>query len=169
LNKKDLVKQWRPEMKAMGFVYRDNMFRYAATEGQPLQFGISVQKNLHDDSFKINPTIYARNPLSGTPDAQVLMGNVRPDGIYLHVFRDSWWTQATLREALAAAKKHALTWFERYGKATYLAELLAPAIHEKLGLISVIEPMDEASTTLPWAAPRTPKVGPMIGQPSCIT
>lgn len=105
-----------------------------------------MQKNLHAETFKISPMIIAKNPFMAAPELLILMGSVRPNGISLHVFPDSWWEECALPRALEAVKSYAMSWFEQ-------------AIREESDLTHVMEPTEPSSTTLPWAPPRVRTVG----------
>jgi spermidine synthase len=48
----------------------------------------------------------------------VLLGNLRPNGILLHVARSSWWTPDALKEAMGALKRYVLEWHHRVGLRT---------------------------------------------------
>lgn len=154
-----MIQQWKPELKALGFAFKNNVFRYAPSEAQPVKFDVSVQKNLRDESFKINLSAVVKNPFADQPDSVILMGNLRPGGVSLHVPRDAWWPPEALPQALEALKVQALPWFERHKDPSYLAELLERAIKEKSDVVHILEPADPGTSALPWAPPRTPKVG----------
>jgi hypothetical protein len=144
LGKADVVKRWRPEMSAIGFLYRDNMFQLGETTEDYLQFGVSIQKNSYANSYKINPSILIRSPFVETTKQQLfLMANLRRDGIYLHERTESWWAPESLPEALDLLKRLALPWFREWGKATFLVEKVEIAIRERKHLINVFEPLTQ--------------------------
>jgi len=84
---KDVIKQWKPELKELGFVYQDNVFRYGPTAEEPLKFDIFAQKNVREDTFKVNLAIVVKNPFAEQPDLPVLMGNLRATGVSRLRFR----------------------------------------------------------------------------------
>lgn len=160
MSKADAIKQWKPEMKAFGFPYREGLFLYEHPEPGHLDFAVSVQKNVRAETYKVNAGIVLRNPLHDDPQLElVLEGNVRPGGIFLHVDRSSWWPPESLGAALEAFKMHGLDWYRRIGKTDMLAALAEAAIREVKDIASLIEPID-TSTIPDWlpAAPR--KLGP---------
>ena len=155
-----VLKQWKSELEALGFAYQNRMFMYERRESQFLQFGVSVQKNVHDTSSKINPSLLFSNPwVEGSDPELLLLGNLRADGIYLHVARSSWWAEDALPDALRGLKKYALPWFEKVGRVADLAEIVEAAIREKCSVIDVMEPLPESVTALPWAPPGPRRVG----------
>ena len=126
-----VLKQWKSELKTLGFAYQNCMFMYERRESQFLQFGVSVQKNIHDTSSKINPSVLFSNPwVEGSDPELLLLGNLRANGVYLHVARSSWWPEDALPDALRSLKKYALPWFQRVGRVAYMAETVETAIHE---------------------------------------
>ena len=154
------MKAWQSELKALGFVYTNRMFMYEANEPQFLRFGVSVQKNVHDTSSKINPSLLFVNPLiEGSGPELVLLGNLRPDGIFLHTARSSWWPEDTLPEALKALRNFALPWFRKVGRVDYQTEIVETAIREKRTVVDVMEPLPESITALPWGPPPASTVG----------
>jgi hypothetical protein len=160
LGKADVVKQWRPEMRAIGFLYRDNMFQLAATTEENLQFCVSIQKNSYATSYKISPSILLRSPFVETTKQQVLlMANLRRDGIYLHERTESWWPPESLPDALDLLKRLALPWFREWGNATFLAAQVEIAIRERKHLINVFEPLtqeEQAAIARVWYTPADP-------------
>jgi hypothetical protein len=144
-------------MRANGFLYRDNMFQLAETTEDYLQFGVSIQKNLYANSYKINPSILIRSPFVETTKHQLfLMANLRRDGIYLHERTESWWPPESLPEALDLLKRLAFPWFREWGKPGYLAEKIEVAIRERKNLIEVIEPLtaeQEEAIARAWPRP----------------
>jgi hypothetical protein len=64
LRKADVVKAWRPHMRALGFVYQDNAFTFKETMGQPFQLVVGVQKNLHSDTYQIPVQIVIASPFA---------------------------------------------------------------------------------------------------------
>ena len=68
MDKAEIVKKWKPDLKARGFVYRDNMFQLQETTNQPLHFTISLQRNLHSEtSFSLNAMLLQGYPGTSTP------------------------------------------------------------------------------------------------------
>ena len=113
MGKADVVKKWKPEMKELGFVYRDIMFQLKETIEQPLHFTISIKRNLHSETYMIHATILIKSPFAQDSSWQVLvMGAFRPDGIYLHVRNENWWPPESLPEALNAVRRFALPWLK---------------------------------------------------------
>jgi hypothetical protein len=162
LSKADVIRQWKPELKSLGFEYQDGMFVYDREEG-PLDLAISIQKNVRGETYKINPTILFRNSLLAEPKREVIvLANVRADGIFLHVARSSWWPENALADALRALKQHVLDWFHRVGRVDHLAEIAETAIREKKSIAEVIEPLDEAAAAPPWLQGVPRQVGPMF-------
>ncbi len=160
MSKAELVKQWKPELQAFGFAFRGGLFQYERREDGHLELGVSVQKNVRSETYKINPSILFRNPLQADALPELLvLGNVRGDGIFLHVLRSSWWPPETLPDALRALKQHVIDWYHRVGRIDYLATVAETAIREKTSLVEAIEPMDPSLTKLPWAPDTPPRVG----------
>jgi hypothetical protein len=157
VTKTDVVKQWKPELKALGFAFRERLFLYERPEPGHLELGVSVQRNTGSDTYKIGPSILLRNPLrEGSPLELVLLGTLRADGIFLHVTRESWWPPEALGDALRALRQHLIGWYRRVGRIDYLTAAAETAIARVEDLVQVLEPMDAAVTALPWApdAPR---------------
>lgn len=157
LGKADVVKGWRPELKALGFVYRDIMFQLKETIDQPLHFTISIQRNLHSETYMIHAMILIKSPFSQESSWQVLVsGKLRPNGIYLHVRNENWWTPESLPEALDGVKRFALPWFREWSEVSFLAEKHEVAIRERRYLFEVFEPLspeqEEAIARL-WPRP----------------
>ena len=160
---RDVVKQWKPDLRSLGFALRGSVFRWNAAENdQYLFFDIAVQRNRNEETFKVNTMILAQNPLASGPEQVVLMGNIRSDGVYLHISRDSWWRQPDLPRALEVLKTHAILWFKKHGNPEYLARVIEDAIEKKSDLTHVLEPLDESMTALPWRPKRTPVVAPRL-------
>src|SRR5580704_5204497 len=155
MGKADVVKDWRPELRALGFVYRNNMFQLDETKSQYLQFGISIQKNSHTDSYKVNPSLLIRSPFLESPKQELfLLANLRGDGIHLHVRTESWWPTESLQVALDALKCFAIPWFREWGRPAFLAEKTEMAIREGKNLIDVFEPLTpEQKATIARAWP----------------
>jgi hypothetical protein len=142
LGKVDVVKAWKPEMNALGFVYRGNMFQLQETIDQPLHFAISIQRNLRSETYMIQPTILIKSPLEQDSRWQVLvMGKLCPNGVYLHVRNGAWWPPETLPEALDGVRSFAVPWFRAWGKTSFLVEKHEIAIRERKHLIDVLEPL----------------------------
>ena len=157
VTKADVVKLWKPEVKTLGFVFRGGFFQYEQHEPGHVDLGVSVQKNTRAETYKINPTLFFRNPLlDGEVPQLLLLANVRPGGIFLHVTRESWWPPEALADALGVLKQHVIDWYRRVGRIDALAAAAERAIEQKEDLIQVLEPMDAAVTALPWA-PDTPR------------
>jgi hypothetical protein len=157
VTKADVVKQWKPELEPLGFAFRQGLFLHERPEPGHLDLGVSVQRSTSSDTYKIGPSILLRNPLrEGSPLELLLMGTLRGDGIFLHVTRSSWWSPEALPDALRALRQHVIGWYRRVGRIDYLAVAAETAIERTEDLARVIEPMDPAVTTLPWA-PDTPR------------
>src|SRR5690349_1586990 len=102
MDKMHVVKTWKPDLRKLGFAFKQGMFQFLETEQHPLHLIISIQKHQRTDRFKINPTIIIKNPLLHSVSAEVLvMGNVRQEGIRLHVTAESWWAPQFLGQALS--------------------------------------------------------------------
>jgi hypothetical protein len=146
-----VVRSWKPELKELGFIWVKGAFYFAKTRNEPLQLIVSVQRNLHSSTFKINPSILLRDPfVSGAQEELFLQANLRKDGIYLHVTAASWWHAAELDEALGALKKYVLLWFQEWGRPGRLAEILETSIREEKGFIEAAEPLPDEATRVPW-------------------
>jgi hypothetical protein len=149
LGKADVVKAWKPELKALGFVYRDNMFQLKETIDQPLHFTISIQRNLHSETYMIHTMILIKSPLSQDSSWHVLVsGKLRPHGIFLHVRNENWWKPESLTEALDGLKRFALPWFRKWSEASFLAENHEVAIRERKHLFEVFEPLSREQEEL---------------------
>jgi hypothetical protein len=147
----DIVRSWKPELKELGLVWKKGAVYFANTRNEPLQLIVSVQRNLHSSTFKINPSILLCDPFVSVAEGELfLQANVRRDGIYLHVTAASWWPAAELGEALGALKKYALPWFQEWGRPGRLVEILETAIREEKGFIQVAEPLPDEATRVPW-------------------
>jgi hypothetical protein len=156
LTKALVVRLWKPELEAFGFVFRNGLFRYRSREEGHLDLAVSVQRNTRSETYKINPSILLRNTLlESAPSELLVLANLRVDGIFLHVTRSSWWPPEALADALRALQQHVIGWYHRVGRIDYLAAVAETAIREKASLVDVIEPMDRSATALPWA-PDTP-------------
>ena len=60
----------------------DGMFIHKQSGSPFLLFGISVQKNVRDDTYKINPSILFKNPFVEGANAELLLlANLRTDGV----------------------------------------------------------------------------------------
>lgn len=160
LRKADVVKRFKPEMKALGFVYRDIMFQLKETIDRPLHFIISIQRNLHSDTYMVHTSILIKSPFAQDSRWQVLvMGKLRPYGIYLHVRNENWWPPESLAEALHAVRRFALSWFREWGEASFLVEKHEIAIRERKHLIDVFEPLSAEQRELiarVWPRPADP-------------
>jgi hypothetical protein len=143
MSKADAIKAWKPEMKAFGFPYKEGVFLYERPDAGHLDFAVSVQKNVRADTYKVNASIVFRNPLVGESQLELLIdGNVRADGIFLHVDRSSWWAPEALPNALAAFKTRGMEWYRRVGRIDYLANVAETAIREVKDIVDIIEPID---------------------------
>jgi hypothetical protein len=160
LGKADVVKQWKPGMKALGFTYRGNMFQFVETTDQYLQFAISIQKNLHSDTYLIHHSVLIRSPFVTDSRRDVLVdGSLRSNGIHLHCFTDSWWPRESLPKALDLLKRLALPWFREWGNAAFLIEKVEIAIRDRKHLINIFEPLtqeQEEAITQVWHRPADP-------------
>jgi hypothetical protein len=162
LGKADVVKAWKPELKALGFVYRDIMFQLNETIDQPLHFTISIQRNLHSETYMIHTMILIKSPFSQDSRWQVLVsGKLRPNGIYLHVRNENWWTPESLPEALDGLKRFALPWFREWGMASFLVEKHEIAIRERRSLFEVLEPLSREQEELIARVWHRPEVSEM--------
>lgn len=149
MSKADVVKAWKPQLRALGFVYRDNMFQLKETTDQPLHFTISIQRNLHSETYMIHTMILIKSPFSKDSTWQVLVsGKLRPNGIYLHVCKENWWTTESLPMALVGLKRFALPWFREWGVASFLVERHEIAIRERKHLFEVFEPLSREQVEL---------------------
>lgn len=157
MNKEDIARTWKPQILPLGFAYRDRMFQLKETIDEHVQFAISIQKNVHDVTLKINPSIFLRNPFQTEPRQEVLiLASLRKDGIHFRVTSDSWWVPESLPQALEALKQHAIPWFRRWGKVEFLAEKMEAAIGERKDLIDVLEPLttqDKQEIARVWGRP----------------
>lgn len=138
--KAQIVKVWKPALRELGFVYRDLMFQLRTD--QSLQPAISIQRNLHSDSYLVHIDILIKNPLSTELPRQLLVdGKLRPDGVYLHVAQSSWWPLNVMTEALKGIKQYALPWFSKWCDPAFLVEKHEIAISERKHLFTVLEPL----------------------------
>lgn len=160
MRKADVVKGFKPEMKALGFVYRDIMFQLKETIDRPLHFIIAIQRNLHSDTYMVHTQILTKSPFAQDSTWQVLVsGALRPDGIYIHVRNENWWPPESLPEALHGVKRFALPWFREWGEASFLVEKHEIAIRERKHLIDVFEPLSPEQRELiarVWPRPADP-------------
>jgi hypothetical protein len=142
VGKAEIVKDWKPELKALGFVYRDHMFQVQDRLEQSLQFAIALQRNLHSDTYLIHFEILIGNPFSSELRPEVLIhGHLRPEGVYLHVHKSSWWPRKDMSDALAHVKQHAMSWFRKWSDASFLVEKHEIAIRNRQNLVEVFEPL----------------------------
>jgi hypothetical protein len=160
LGKAEIVKSWKPELKEMGFVYRDIMFQLKETIEQPLHFTISLQRNLHSETYMVHTMVLIRSPFAQNSRWEVLVsGKLRPGGIFLHVLNENWWPPESLPEALEGVKRLSLPWFREWGQASFLAEKHEIAIRERQHLIDVFEPLSLEQRELiarVWPRPANP-------------
>jgi hypothetical protein len=133
------------------------MFQLNETKEQYLQFGVSLQKSSHADSYKVNPSLLIRSPfLESSGQELFLLANLRGDGIHLHVRTESWWPAESLHMALEKLKRFAIPWFREWGRPAFLAEKTEMAIRERKNLIDVFEPLDseqKAAIARAWPLP----------------
>jgi hypothetical protein len=164
-----VLRHWKAELKALGFAYTNRMFMYEVSESPFLHHGMSIQKNVRDSSSKINPTVLLSNHLlDGSRPEVLVLGNLRPEGIYLHVARSSWWPEDALPDALNALKTYARPWFQTVGRIAYLAAIAETAIREERQIIDVMEPVPESETALPWGPSPSRRLGWMRFYQSAI-
>jgi len=160
VGKADVVRRWKPELKELGFVYRDIMFQFKETIDKPLHFAISIQRNLHSETYMVHTTLLIKSPFAQNPSWQVLVsGALRPSGIFLHVRTENWWPPESLPEALDGVKRLALPWFREWGEASFLVEKHEIAIRERRHLIEVFEPLSPDQQELiarVWHRPADP-------------
>lgn len=144
LGKAEIVKSWKPELKAMGFVYRDIMFQLRETIDEPLHFTVSLQRNLHSETYMVHTMVLIKSPFAQNSRRQVLVsGKLRPSGIFLHVRNENWWPAESLPVALDGVKRLALPWFREWSKPTLLVEKHEIAIRERKHLFEVLEPLSQ--------------------------
>lgn len=142
MGKAEVVKAWKPELGTLGFVYRDNMFRYVETLENSLQLTIFVQKNSYEDTYQTGPEILIRSPLLKMSRWRVfLSANLRPGRIRFHSHTESWWPPGKLADALVALKRLVVPWFERWGDARILVEKVELSIERRIPLIEAVEPL----------------------------
>lgn len=158
MSKIEVAKNWKPELKRLGFVWTNGAFEYLETRNESVRLMISIQKNLRADSYKINPSIMLSNPLIDSKPELFLLANVRRNGIHLHVSSASWWPAANIGEALEALKERVLPWFQEWRRPGKLVEILETAIREEKTLIDVAEPVSEENTHAPWHLVLSPKI-----------
>ena len=167
----DVVRSWKPELKELGFIWGKGAFYFAKTRGAPLQLIVSVQRNLRSSTFKINPSILFRDPFVSSAEAELfLQGNLRRDGIFLHVTASSWWPAEELAEALGALKHYVLPWFQEWGRPARLAEILEKSISEEKGFIEIAEPLPDEASRVPWHhdLPARRRITPMFFQQAAM-
>jgi len=157
VGKAEIVKEWKPELKSLGFVYRDQMFQLMHRLEQSLQFAIVIQRNLHSDTYLIHFEILIRSPFSTEARPEILVnGHLRPVGVYLHVHKSSWWSREAMLEGLVCVKQHALSWFLKWSDLSFLVEKHEIAINNRQSLVEVLEPLtpeqEEAFRTV-WHRP----------------
>jgi hypothetical protein len=156
LSKADIVKRWKPDLGSMGFSYKNNMFQLAKTEHEFLQFAISIQRSIRAETYKVNPSIIIRSPFVQFPEQEPLvLGNLRRDGIHLHVTTASWWPPEAMEEALVSLKQHAVPWYQEWSRPGHLVKVLETSISERKDLINVMEPLPQRATAPPWRQPET--------------
>ena len=149
MDKAEIDKKWKPDLKARGFVYRDNMFQLQETTNQPLHFTISLQRNLHSETYMVHTMVLIKSPFAQDSRWQVLVsGKLRPNGIFLHVRKENWWPPESLPEALDGVKPLALPWFREWGEASFLVEKHEIAIRERKHLFEVFEPLSREQEEL---------------------
>lgn len=164
MTKMEVVKNWKPAFKSLGFDWKKGAFYSEKSKDQSLQFMIAIQKNLHADTYKVNPTIILRNPFVENAQEEVLVrGNLRREGIRLHEVSASWWPTGQLAEALQLLEKYAPAWFQEWGRPDHLAHILETAIKDEKDFLDVAEPLPQAATRAPWhqEPPAKRKIPPM--------
>lgn len=140
--KAEIVRAWKPELKMLGFDYWDLMFQLRDRKDQCLQPAISIQRNLHSDTYLVHVDILFKNPLLEELSRERLVsGKHRPDGVYLHVFQSSWWRLDAMSKALEGVKRYALPWFRKWSEPSFLVEKHEIAISERKHLFEVFEPL----------------------------
>jgi hypothetical protein len=145
MGKADVIKRWKPELKKLGFVYRRSMFLYRKTEDQAIQFGVSIQRSIHEARFKVHVTIILKNPLIDRPELEVLLGgNISREGARVHETNSTWWPENELGEALMFVKVHAMHWFDEHRVIQHLVDLFEEAISQRIGPEYVLQPIDES-------------------------
>lgn len=129
----------------------------------PLQFTITIQRNLHQDTFQVNLTILLCNPLESPRRQELLFrGKLCPESIRFHAPASVWWPPENLDDALQMLKRLALHWFDEWGKVAFLAEKFELSIRENRSLIEVLEPTDQDTFNRVWHQVATPRqVTPM--------
>lgn len=156
MNKADIVKRWKADLRVMGFRYKNNMFQLTRTEHEFLQFAVPIQRSIRADAYKVNPSIIIRSPFVPFSEQELLiMANLRRDGIYLHVTTASWWPPESMEEALGSLKQYALPWYQEWGRPERLVQILEASISERKDLISAMEPLPRQATIPPWKQPNT--------------
>lgn len=157
MTKADVVKAWKPELRALGFVYRGKIFQFAETLEQSLQLNIFMQRNIYEDSYQTGPEVLIRSPLISASKLEVLLSaNLQPMGIQFHARNETWWPPARLPDALAGLMRHVLPWFQVWGSPEFLVERFEMTIEQHKPLIKVIEPLSpEEEELLQRGWPRT--------------
>lgn len=103
-------------------MYRDLMFQFKECMDKCLQFAISIQRNLHSDTYLVHLDVLIKNPFSVELQREVLVdGKLRSDGVYLHLLNSSWWPRELMPEALARVERHALPWFHKWSERPFLS------------------------------------------------
>jgi hypothetical protein len=141
LKKSDVINTWKPEMRSLGFSFREGMFQLSRAAQLPIQFIVAVQRNLHENTFQFNPTIVLVNPLVEASTKEVLLrGKLCKEGIRLHALPSVWWQPIDLDDALLLFKARGISWFEEWGQAPFLSEKLEISIRDNKYFIEVLEP-----------------------------
>jgi len=81
LGKAEIVKKWKTDLEALGFVYRDIMFQLKETTNRPLHFTISLQRNLHSETYMVHTMVLIKNPFAQDSRWQVLVSGQVADRI----------------------------------------------------------------------------------------
>ena len=151
MTKAEVIKNWKPALKSLGFTYQKGVFYLGSAKEDFLQFLISIQKNLYSDTYKINPSIVLRSPFEPNSEQRLLiLANLRANGVFLHVSNASWWPVDSLTEALETLKNNVTSWFQEWGRPQRLAEIFERAIREEKNIIDIAEPLPAEATQVPW-------------------
>lgn len=164
MTKADVIRAWKPELKALGFQYRKGAFYLEPAEGQRIQSLVSIQRNLYAETFKINPTLAMRGPFEPASDAVVLLlANLRPTGVLLHVTTASWWPVDRLAEARLLLERYVPSWFREWAQPQRLADVFEQAIRKRADIIDIAEPLAAELTQVPWRpeSPASRRIPPM--------
>jgi hypothetical protein len=137
------LKTLKPELKTLGFIYRDGMFQWSKTLDEPLHFSIVLQKNVHGDTYKIILHILIRSPLIDGQDRRPLLSaHLLPGRIRFHAPREIWWSADRLVDAVTALRRDSLPWFQKWRSPNMLLEKIEESIEQRKSLIEVVEPLN---------------------------